>query len=34
MKIIKDFIIETFFLTIAVLAWGALKIFRLGKNKQ
>lgn len=33
MKYIKNFLIETVFLTIAVIAWGALKIFRFSNSK-
>ncbi len=33
MKYIKNFLIETVFLTIAVLAWGTLKIFRFSNDK-
>lgn len=34
MKYIKNFLIETTFLTIAVIAWGAMKIFRFPTNKS
>lgn len=34
MKYIKNFFIETIFLTVAVIAWGAMKIFRFPTNKS
>lgn len=34
MKHIKNFFIETIFLTVAVIAWGVLKIYNFASDKQ